>query len=200
MQMPDEGTQDWVAEPPAERPEDDYTVQAKPIPTCEVCGAAARIRVLEGYDGAQPVQHDYCLTCGATAGESRQQGGRESHRLSWAALIALAGVALGVLGVSGDLIGAPHIGFGYWQRWGVLLGALAVFMGGVLRTDLIMLGGLLAFSCSVGADWIGGGTAGFGWKQEIALLLGGMCLLTAGLTRLRQSRQARRRRSPRAAH
>jgi hypothetical protein len=34
--------------------------------TCEVCGAAATVRILEGYQNSKPILRSFCLVCASS--------------------------------------------------------------------------------------------------------------------------------------
>jgi hypothetical protein len=107
------------------------------------------------------------------------------------ALVALIGVGLGAVGGFADtVVPETHAGFGWFQRCGVVVGALLVFIGALLRTDLVALAGLGLFGAALGIDWLGadGHAPGVGWKQQIALALCVVCLIIAVVGRLRLPR------------
>ena len=155
-----------------------------PVSTCELCGATARVQVLEGYANGQPVVRRFCLVC--ASGPALAPGSEERNaRPSVWTIIALLGVALGVLGAFGDLI-LPnfHAGFGWYQRCGVVVGVLLGLLGVLMRIDVLALGGAGLFIVSLGADWLGlRHSPGVGWKQQLVLALAVVCMLLALLRR-----------------
>ena len=164
---------------------------------CETCAAPVRVFVLEGYRDGQRVERHYCLRCACSASAVPLGPRIRVPRLSAFALVALVGVGLGTVGGFADaLVPEVHAGFGWFQRCGVVAGALLVFLGALLHTDLIALGGLALFATALGIDWLGadGHAPGVGWKQQIALALCVVCLLVAVFGRLRLPRVPPRRR------
>ena len=161
---------------------------------CEVCGRPARVHILENYGHGQPIIRRFCLHCALENPRPVPVPEQAAPRTRITALIALVGVAIGVLGVLGDTLTLEsHAGFGWFQRLGVFVGALIVFVATLLRADLIALGGIFIVMGSLCADWFGLARApGIGWKQQALLACSGACLMLALLGRIR-SNHARRR-------
>lgn len=145
---------------------------------CETCGEPARVRILEGYSNGQPIVHRFCLGCVGYAAplSSRPRAGKP--RLRMPVLVGLAGVVLGTVGVFGDaFILESNTGFGTYQQGGVVLGALLVFIGAVLRADVVALGGAFVFVGALTADWFGmARRPGIGSKQQIVLAMSLACV------------------------
>ena len=152
---------------------------------CERCGQAARVHILEGYAQGQPIQRRFCLQCAPGFSPALPSLHVNRARLRITFLVGVIGVVLGTVGVFGDaFVPEGHAGFGWYQRAGVLLGALFVFVGILLRADLIALGGLLLFGGSLCADWVGLTRApGIGWKQQALLGVSAACVVIALLGR-----------------
>jgi len=67
----------------------------KRLSRCYHCGAPARVRILHGYDEAEPVIRPYCLSCAEAADESAAARDRGSGGyLRFATLLAVCGVGL----------------------------------------------------------------------------------------------------------
>ena len=152
---------------------------------CDVCGEAARVHVLEGYFRGEPVIRRLCFRCASRFPPSVLGGARDRPRIGIAALIGLAGVVFGMVGVFADaLIPEGHAGFGWYQRTGVALAVVIALVGMLMRADVVMLGGLFLFVAALCADWIGGArTPGIGSKQEALLAIGTACVACALIAR-----------------
>jgi hypothetical protein len=148
------------------------------------------VHILEGYAQGQPIQRRFCLECapGFSPALSRLHVNRARLRITF--LVGVIGVVLGTVGVFGDaFVPEGHAGFGWYQRAGVLLGAVLVFVGILLRADLIALGGLLLFGGALCADWVGLTRApGVGWKQQTLLGVSAACVVIAVLGRYAAAR------------
>lgn len=164
---------------------------------CERCGAPARVCVLEGYVGSHPVHRHFCLDCADSAYRLYLENspGRVRPRLSWASLFISAGLLLTALGAAADEFGVHgSAGFGWKQQGSLLVGALVVVIGALLRVELLAIAGAVLVGLAALADVFGPvGSPGVGWKQA-ATIFTGLAFLSAGLlTRKRRSPQ----RSPR---
>jgi hypothetical protein len=107
-------------------------------------------------------------------------------------LIIIIGLLLAVLGASADLFGMHGAaGFGWKQQAGVIVGALLVVLGALLRVDALAVGGLILFAVAALADVYGTiGAPGMGWRQRVAIIVG-LVLVLGGL-RLRHRRPPQR--------
>jgi uncharacterized membrane protein YphA (DoxX/SURF4 family) len=150
---------------------------------CDVCGAGARVLILEGYAEGEPVLRRLCLTCAAASANPGLVG--ERPRIGLHVLVGLAGLVLCFVGLFGDYLVPPaHPGFGWHQQVGAGAGALLLVLGLVLRMDVVALGGAFLCGASLGADWFGlTHGPGIGWKQQVLIAMGAVGLLTAGVTR-----------------
>jgi|GEM_PF-1128469 len=151
---------------------------------CQVCGAAARVRVLVGYADGQPVERRLCLSCADTvAGDAlADRGGAARLRLRPAAVLIAAGGLLALSGVFFDGLGLHGSrGVGWLQGSGLVLGGLMVVVGALLRADLIAVVGTVLFGLALLADVCGVvGQPGFGWRQG-SLIGAGVVLMLIGL-------------------
>jgi len=159
--------------------------EVAPVASCEVCGQAARVHVLEGYVGGQPRTRRFCLPCADEAPLRAPGGDLARPRPGLAVMLVLAGVTCAVLGLFGDfLIPQGHAGFGWRQTTGTVLGALVVFVGVLLRADVVALAGTYLLTAALLADWFGlTHGAGIGWKQQSLLGVGIGCVALALLGR-----------------
>lgn len=163
--------------------------------TCVRCEAPARVEVLQGYSQGQPVRVLYCLSCaGVEQPLALHRVRLRRRRLTLPVLLAVCGVGLGLVAVFADaLFPAAQSGFGRHQQIGVVVGALLVFFGTVLRTDVIGIIGTFIFLTALSADLFGEERSpGMGWKQQIifgcALLLVMLAVFSRPLTMLIYSR------------
>ena len=164
---------------------------------CDICGQPARVHSLEGYSGGQPVLHWYCLSCVTNVMPQRAVRPHRQTRLGIPILIGLCGVLLGFIGIFADVfVPHAHQGFGLFQHIGVALGTLFVFVGVLLRIDIVMLGGMFIFVAALCADWFGlARVPGIGQNQQIVLYCSAGCIVIAMVGRYLQmsatSRMAR---------
>ncbi|MEW6251791.1 MAG: hypothetical protein AB1716_14190 [Planctomycetota bacterium] len=159
---------------------------------CDVCGALARLQVLEGYRNGQPAVRRVCLTC-AEATVFTPARRRPSGHLRIGQIAVLLGLVLIALGLFGDwLVPARHGGFGWKQQSGLMLGSAVLFFGLLLGAELVALAGGLLLGGAVCADWFGLAQGpGIGWRQQTLAAAGALLILGGGL----RSRWALRRRS-----
>jgi len=147
---------------------------------CELCGQEARVCILEEYADGEPVLRRVCPRCARLASAPVRQSGVSQSRVRLSVMVGLVGLLLGVLGVFGDaVLPGYHAGFGWYQRAGVLVGALLVFVGMLVRAEVVALGGMFLFLGALGADWFGTRAPGIGWKQQAILGASAACLLVA---------------------
>ncbi len=164
---------------------------------CENCNAVSRVLILDGYARGQPVLRRLCLDCAARAAPKRAACGGERARVTWHALVSLAGFVLCVVGLAGDwLVPGGHAGFGWHQQMGAVTGVLLILVGLLLRADVIALAGAFLLGAALCSDWFGLTRGpGIGWKQQYMAGAGVLCLLFGGLVRLafyvRRTRLAR---------
>ena len=137
----------------------------------------------------------FCLACADSTPAREAAAGTGRTRVAMRACLVTAGIFLMMVGALGDHLGIHGTpGFGWHQQLGVLLGALLLVCGGLLRIDLVAVIGAMIVALSAGADWLGlGNNDGFGWKQEGAVLSGFMLALV-GLALERWERYASRAR------
>ncbi|MFO0837885.1 MAG: hypothetical protein U1D55_05115 [Phycisphaerae bacterium] len=152
--------------------------------TCAVCGASARVHVLEGYRGGQPCYRSLCFQC-ADAARRVERVSPRRHRTGRGLALALilGGVSLGILGAVGDRLGiGANRGFGWLQQSGLATGALFVVLGALLRIDLIAIVGTILFGLAASADLLRGTDRHLiGWRQQSAILLAAV-ITAAGVT------------------
>lgn len=163
--------------------------------TCETCGAAARVRLLEGYAAGEPLFHSFCLAC-ADRFRPAASPFNPSERLSFGTVFVLAGILLMLLGGFGDMFHLrTHKGFGLYQQFGVAIGLFMIVLAALLRVDVFAIIGLAVLGLASGGDIIVvTSSAGLGWKQQLALALGGA---VTGIGLWLRVLTARDRRSPR---
>lgn len=164
-------------------------------PTCERCGGLARVRILEAYDGGEPIGRSLCLRCADSAYErylvNRAVIGRA--RLSLGSVLVFSGAFLALMGMIVDRTGFEgHAGFGWMQQIGVAVGFLLVLVGTLTRVDVIAVTGTILVGTALLADTFGRfGSPGFGWRQQ--LVIGFACVLVLIGLRFRSARGARPR-------
>ncbi len=172
---------------------------AAPAPTahhCAHCGQPARVCVLQGYRDGEPVMGYYCLTCPPELAVPQRAARRGASRLSLPVLLCLAALVLGLAGGASDLlISGSSPGFGWYQRVGVIVGAVVLLLGVLMRVDVIALAGVFVFGGALCWDWFGVyGSPGLGWKQQttllIAILLLAVAVITEIVTRVRSHARA----------
>jgi len=173
---------------------------------CELCGRPARVHVLEGYAAGRPLRRCFCVPCAAAPSSSPRAAQARPARLRLRIVVGLAGVALALVGLLGDqLIPEGHAGFGWYQRIGALIGALVLFIGMLVRAEVVVAGGALFLGAALCADWFGLTRGpGIGWKQQTMLAVGGACVVLvlagrrvavfSGRAKLPPSRRLRRSR------
>ncbi len=149
------------------------------------CGSKSRVRVLTGYADRHPRYEDLCLLCADRDPQSHPEivGISDRAREHGVFLLLLFGLGLGILGVIADHLGiSGHKGFGFYQITGVIIGAVCVVTGTMLRVDTLSLSGAVVFAVSLCADLVGiGGSPGMGNKQ-LAVILVALLLITIGIT------------------
>lgn len=135
------------------------------LPRCDRCSAAARVRILSGYQHGEPCYRLLCVACA----DDRDSAGPRSQNSFWLA----AGIACATIGALADQISHGFAGVGWYQMTGISIGAVTVLAAPVLRRDFLFIVGLLVFCAAAGLDLIGlQGEPGIGWKQWILLLVG----------------------------
>lgn len=154
----------------------------RPPHVCETCGRAACVHVLEGYDQGRRVVRRFCLDCVDRAAPWRGATSPVGLRPGLPALGALCGAALLGLGLFGDLlVPERHSGFGLYQQTGVVLAAVVVLVGVLLRAGPLAVAGLFLLGGAIGADWFGLVSGpGVGWKQQL-MIASGLVLIAGGL-------------------
>lgn len=167
------------------------------VRTCESCGGAARVRVLEGYSDGEPLIHTFCFRC-ADAFRPAAAPFNPSERLSFGTVFVITGVLLMLVGGLGDMFHLrTHKGFGLYQQIGVGAGMFLVVLAALLRVDVFAIIGLGVLALASGGDIIVvTSSAGLGWKQQAALVAGAAVIgiglwlrrLTAGARRPSRAR------------
>jgi hypothetical protein len=109
-------------------------------------------------------------------------------------LVALAGLVLCVVGLFGDYLVPPaYPGFGWHQQLGVVIGALMLLIGLLLRVEVVAFAGAFLLGASVSADWLRlTRGVGIGWKQQAMIAVGALCLLIAWTVRRLAAAQRQR--------
>ena len=155
----------------------------KPVPRflCQTCGRPARVQVLEGYTKGKLQFSRLCLECGRSLLPG-PPGDRIGRRPPAWALIGLAGMVVLAVGLLGDrIIPDGHVGFGWRQQLGALLGAALGLIGLLLGTEMVVLAGALLFSATLSADWLGLTRGpGIGRTQQW-VIFAGLAILAFGL-------------------
>ena len=153
---------------------------------CQDCGRLARLMVLEGYASGRPIVTRYCLACAPGAKPVRQPMVQAaSHLLRLGSLLVFLGLLAGLLGAFADPFRTLGDIFVWYRRAGLAAGALAVFLGAVLRVKAVAMVGVTIFGLAAIAGLaVLAGNAGLGWKQEFLVLMG--AILVAGGIYLRQ--------------
>lgn len=141
---------------------------------CEVCGiAASRVSVLSGYFEGQPVMSHLCLLCVDDPKTSLISARQGRSRGGLGLLLISLGALLGIVVMFGDYIPGfegTHQGIGYVQQMGIVLAAVAIFFGAVLRIDLVAMAGGMLLVLALSADMFTLHRGmGFGWKQMVAI-------------------------------
>lgn len=164
----------------------------RPPHVCETCGRAACVHILEGYDHGRRVVRRFCLDCVDRAAPWPGDTSPAGLRPGLPALGVLCGAALLGLGLFGDLLVPDrHAGFGLYQQTGVVLAAIVVLVGVLLRVGPLAVAGVFFLGGAIGADWFGLVSGpGIGWKQQL-MVAAGVALIAGGLA-VRQLRRWRR--------
>lgn len=155
---------------------------------CPTCGAATRVAVLEGYLEGQPVRRFYCLACADhEVGPAPTDPAGQRHGIPF--LFGVAGVIFALAGMFADLLGfSSQAGFGWYQGVGVAAGGLIIFLGAILRADIVALFGTLVFIGALCIDVFGVTRApGVGVEQQWLLILAALCLAAPLFTRVLRS-------------
>lgn len=143
---------------------------------CEICGEAARVRVLRGYVHGEPLYQQFCMECADAAARSPAPRAGASHgHLRGPALLIVVGAVVAAFGALGDQVGASgSSGFGVYQLTGVLVAGACVVVGSLLAIDPLAAFGMLLLAVAAGADLLGlgAGDGWFGWKQAAAIVAG----------------------------
>ncbi len=159
---------------------------------CETCGRPARVRVLEEYQDGAPVFKQYCLECADQRSDrtvANSDPTSDKPRLSFASLMILAGLLIATVAVLGDYIGIRGSGaMGWYQVAGLVIGALFVVLGAMLRADVIALFGTIVFGLAVCVDLFGlSAMPGIGWKQGLAIVVGVALMVVGVVLRFRRA-------------
>lgn len=158
--------------------------EAHGAPCCR-CGSEPRVRVLTGYVNRDPQYEDLCLICADRDPQSYPDmiGTGDRARQHGVFLLLLFGLSLGILGVLADHLGiSGNTGFGLYQVLGVIIGAVCVLTGTMLRVHALSLSGAVLFAVSLCADLVGiGGTPGMGIKQ-LTVIFVAIVLIAIGIT------------------
>jgi hypothetical protein len=143
---------------------------------CEQCGAPQRVAILVGYADGGPVRRSLCLECADAADAGRVSGsvGPTRRRPTMGSLLIATGLLVTLFGIVVDLFGVQtNAGFGLKQQAGLLVGALVVTLGAVLRIDILAVSGAILLGLAGLADLCEEvGTPGLGWQQGGAILTG----------------------------
>ncbi len=144
-------------------------------PTCEICGSPAIVHITHEDHQGVLVRH-LCLACADGEQQALHTWNRGVDR---AAVLAVLGLSILVISVFADHLGFGRSpGFAWKQEAGVLLAALLLLTGALIRVPTLSVCGLLAGGVTVLADRIGfGDSAGFGWQQVAGTAVGGLLLL-----------------------
>ncbi|GEM_PF-2734563 len=122
---------------------------------------------------------------GAASGTvpSARNLGATGRSLHHAAVLTVLGLYLLLLALLADQLRLGNTqGFGYQQWAGVLLAAVLLLTGALLRIPTLAVIGLLTGSLTLLADYLGlGRSPGFGGRQAIAAALGVLLLITGCL-------------------
>jgi hypothetical protein len=190
----------WRRQPSARQPESPAPesvelAEALTSPdVCHWCGDRARVHVLEGYELGRPIVRRLCLQCATPDRLLGFERRTSTARLGFAWMVGVAGLVCGLIAVLVDSVPLrAQAGFGVYQGAGVLIGALAVVVGALSRTDLVAVAGTFVFGGAVFADWLGETRAvGVGWKQQLLFVVAVTCIALALLMYLRSVTRARR--------
>lgn len=163
-------------------------MQAPNTGTCELCGLAARVRMLRGYVNGEPRVQAFCLGCAeavdlATALDSRR---RLPTFIGAPVILIVLGLTLELLAGLGGRIGIEsQAGFGTPAQIGLGVGVLGLLLGTLFRIDVaaLVVTVIVSFMVLASAAGIIDGAA-FGWKHELVLAIG--FALTIGGLALRQ--------------
>jgi hypothetical protein len=162
--------------------------------TCQTCGQAAKVWILQGYKDGKSVIGPFCFAC-ADHAERGLVGAVENHdgrpRMSLASLLILAGFLVGIVGIAGDYLGIRGFNcFGWYPQACVSVGGLILVLGAIFRVDALALMGGLVLGLLIFSELFGlNGSGGMGWKQQLAVVMGGgMLLIGVWLRRMKRGR------------
>lgn len=160
--------------------------------SCSACREPARVVVLTGYRGRLPDFRAYCLPCAEAAERKAEQDAlrpRPTHMTSWCLLSA--GCLIGASAALADNIAeVRHPGFASLQHAGMIIGALCLLFGAIVRVSLLSAFGALLVAMFFVFDMVFSSTRpGFGPKQALGTIAG-LALILAGIW-LRWSRSGR---------
>jgi hypothetical protein len=169
---------DAVATPRA-RTDATETAQVREVGTrrifpCSLCGAPARIHVLEGYVESQRFIRRYCPQHADHARDPFALPAQHSSRLGMPLMLGLLGAMALFIGLFGDWIVLDvAVGFGQTQQIAVGLSVLVFVVGMMLRIDVIAFCGLLSLFFSLLMDQLAvRRNPGIGQDQQTVLLTG----------------------------
>jgi hypothetical protein len=157
---------------------------------CETCGQAARVRVHDGYRDGEPIIRAFCLPCAGDIPARKLEAPRRK-RLGLHVLIGVTGIILGFVGLFADVVvpqAAP--GFGIYQKSGVALGLVVIFLGSLLRVDVLALIGVFALVGAASIDHFGIVRKwGIGWEQQVLLVVAVACVAIGVFGQVMRRRQ-----------
>lgn len=144
-------------------------------PKCELCGAPAIVHITHEDHQGVLVRH-LCLSCADGEQRALHTWNRGVDR---AAVLAVMGVLVLIISIFADRLGFGRSpGFDWKQEAGVVLAALLLLTGALIRVPTLSVCGLLAGGVTILADRIGfGDSPGFGWQQVAGSVLGVVLLV-----------------------
>lgn len=172
-----------VLQDQAERTSESRAATPRAGRECQICGLAARVHILVGYEQGKPKVNEFCILCATQHAQAREAPQAESReRIRFGSVLILFGILLAVVGAAGALFGVSgHEGFGWYQRLGVGVGALVAICGGLLRVELLALTGAIVAGLSAGIDFVSTHGSQSGEWLSFGLSCVGLFFMLAGL-------------------
>ena len=164
---------------------------SKGRPVCEKCGLPALVHISDQVPDKGMVVRHYCMHCADEHDRlDAQLPASGDNRLSDAAALFVAGVFVLVLSLFADFLRlGGSSGFGLQQLGGVLVGAVLMLLGAIVRAPTMLVFGAITVGLSVVADMIPVGAAeGFGTNQLAGTILGTV-LIGVAVWRAKRSRR-----------
>jgi len=153
-------------------------------PTCQRCGAGARVHISSPGPASTSTLSHYCLACADELDRLASVRPPSRSRIADALVLVLVGTMVtGVSLFADSLRLGGSAGFGHNQWSGVALGGVLLLCGAATRAPLLLVAGAIVAGVSAAADYLRADGASFGWTQRSGVIVG-LTLLVVGLTLL----------------